>query len=112
MKINAIIANTGNGDVTTGNVSIGDIHQENGSKDEHRAEFLEILQEISEEIKSFHDDSVSNVVKTIQEETKRGKRSKKALKFALETLQKTGVTMAAQGLTSLVSKALKLLPLT
>ena len=40
MDINAVIANLGNGNVTTGNIVTGDIRKETNASDKYRKEFL------------------------------------------------------------------------
>ena len=111
MRINAIIANTGNGTVTTGDVNTGDIHQENSAMDRNRDEFLKILQGIKSEVQSIGDNSAKEAVEIIQNEIHKESWNKKIMNFMLDSLQKTGVTLAAKGLETLVSQALALLPL-
>lgn len=111
MNINAVIANMGNGNVTTGNVSTGNIHQEYFANNVNGEEFLKLLQEIKQEVNMLGDKSANEAIELIQEETKKKSWNKKILKFTLDSLQKTGVTLAAHGLCTLVSKAYALLPL-
>lgn len=111
MNINAIIANTGNGNVTTGNISTGDIRQKINVDDEQRKEFLGILEKIKQEVDSLGDSTSIEAVELIQEEAKKESWNKKIMKFALDTIQKTGVTLAAKGLTALAGKAISLLTL-
>lgn len=111
MNINAIIANTGNGNVTTGNISTGDIQQKICIDNEQRKEFLLLLEEMMKEAESLNDSTAAKAVVLIQDETKKESWNKKIIKFALDTIQKTAVTLAAQGLSLLVSKAIALLPL-
>lgn len=109
MSINAIIANTGNGSVTTGNISVSDINQEINVDGELRKEFLTLLEHIKKEVSSLNDSTAEDAVELIQEEAQKESWNKKVMRFALDTIQKTGVTLAAQGLVSLVSKAAALL---
>ena len=111
MDINAVIANMGNGNVTTGNVSTGNIHQEYFANNVNGEEFLKLLQEIKQEVNMLGDKSANEAIELIQEETKKKSWNKKLLEFMLDSLQKTGATLAAQGLCALVSKACALLPL-
>lgn len=111
MDINAVIANLGNGNVTTGNITTGDIRKETIVTNEHREEFLKIIEELKREIDTLNDNSSREVVDLIQEETKKDSWNKKLIKFALDTVQKTGVTLAAKGIVSLGTKAMTLLPL-
>lgn len=110
MDINAVIVNMGNGNVSTGNISTGNIHQENNVNNTSREEFLKLLQEIKHEVILLGDKSANDAVEFIQEETKKKSWNRKFLEFTLDSLQKTGVTLAAQGLCALVSKACTLLP--
>ena len=105
MNTNAIIANMGNGNVSTGNISIGEINQDNVANNGSRDEFLRLIDEIKTEVDSLEDVSASEAVKLMQEETK------KILGFMLDTLQKTGVTLAAKGLSTLTAKAIAFLPM-
>ena len=111
MNINTIIANMRNGKVSTGNISIGEINQSNLVNNENRDEFLRLLNEIKTEVASLEEPSASEVVELIQEETKKKSWNKKFLSFMLDTLQKTSVTLAAKGLSTLTAKAIALLPL-
>lgn len=111
MNINAIIANTGSGNVTTGNIFTGEIHQEINIDDEQRKEFLILLEKIKQEVDSLGDSTSIEAVELVQEETKKESWNKKIMKFALDTIQKTGVTLAAKGLTTLAGKAISLLTL-
>ncbi|WP_308274494.1 hypothetical protein [Prevotella sp.] len=110
MDINAVIANLGNGNVTTGNITTGDIHKETNVANEYREEFMRIIEELKREIETLNDNSSKEVVDFIQEETKKDSWNKKLIKFALDTVQKTGVTLAAKGIISLGAKAIALLP--
>lgn len=110
MNMNAVIANMGSGNVTTGNISIGNIQQGNNVNTANSEEFLKLLQEIKQEVNLLGDKSANEAIELIQEETKKKSWSKKLLSLALDSLQKTGVTFAAQGLCALVSKASALLP--
>lgn len=111
MDINAVIVNMGNGNISTGNITTGNIHQENYVNNANSEEFLKLLQEIKQEINLLGDKTANEAIELIQEETKKKTWNKKLLEFALDSLQKTGVTLAAQGLCALVSKACALLPL-
>lgn len=111
MDINAVIANLGNGNVTTGNITTGDIHKETNVANESREEFMRIIEELKREIEILNDNSSKKAVDMIQEETKKDSWNKKLIKFALDTVQKTGVTLAAKGIISLGAKAIALLPL-
>ena len=111
MDINAVIANMGNGNVTTGNISAGGIHQGHRGNNANRGEFLKLLQEIKHEVILLGDKGANDAVGILQEETKKKSWNKKLLEFMLDSLQKTGATLAAQGLCALVSKACALLPL-
>lgn len=110
MDINAVIANLGNGNVTTGNITTGDIHKEAIVTNEHREEFMRIIEELKREIETLKDDSSKEAVDLILEETKKEAWNKKLIKFALDTVQKTGVTLAAKVIVSLGAKAIALLP--
>lgn len=110
MDINAVIANLGNGNVTTGNITTGDIHKENIVTNGYREEFQKIIEELKREIETLNDNSSKEAVDLIQEETKKDSWNKKLIKFALDTVQKTGVTLAAKGIVSLGAKAIALLP--
>lgn len=46
VDINAVIANLGNGNVTTGNIVTGDIRKETNASDKYRKEFLKVLEEL------------------------------------------------------------------
>lgn len=109
MNINAIIANTGNGSVTTGNISTGDITQEINVTSEQRKEFFALLKGIKQEVEALGDSTAIEAVDLIQEETMKESWNKKIMKFALDTVQKTGVALAAKGLYALASKAISLL---
>jgi len=111
MNTNAIIANMGNGNVSTGNISIGEINQNNVANNGSRDEFLRLIDEIKTEVDSLEDVSASEAVKLMQEETKKKSWNKKILGFMLDTLQKTGVTLAAKGLSTLTAKAIAFLPM-
>ena len=111
MNINSVIANLGNGNTTTGNITTGDILQENKVVNENREEFLRILEELKHDIEALNDDSAKEAVELIHEEVKSDFWNKKLIKFALDTVQKVGVTLAAEGVVALGSKALALLPL-
>lgn len=111
MDINAVLVNMGNGNISTGNITTGNIHQENNVNDTSREEFLKLLQEIKHEVILLGDRSANDAVELIQEETKKKSWNKKILEFALDSLQKTGVTLVAKGLCTLASKACTLLPL-
>lgn len=110
MDINAVIANLGNGNVTTGNITTGDIHKETIVTNEYREEFMRIIEELKREIEILNDNSSKDAVDLIQEETKKDSWNKKLIKFALDTIQKTGVTLAAKGIVALGAKAITLLP--
>ena len=109
MDINAVIANFGNGNVTTGNITTGDIRKETIVTNEHREEFMRIIEELKREIETLNDNSSKDAVDLIQEETKKDSWNKKLIKFALDTVQKTGVTLAAKGIVALGAKAITLL---
>lgn len=109
MDINAIIANLGNGNVTTGNITTGDIRKETIVTNEHREEFLKIIEELKREIETLNENSSREALDLIREETKKDSWNKKLMKFALDTIQKTGVTLAAKGIVSLGAKAMALL---
>lgn len=111
MDINAVIANLGNGNVTTGNITTGDIRKETIVTNGYREEFQKIIEELKREIETLNDNSSKEAVDLIQEETKKNSWNKKLIKFALDTVQKTGVTLAAKGIISLGAKAIALLPL-
>lgn len=111
MNVNAIIANTGSGSVTTGNISTGDITQEINTDNEQRKKFLMLIEKIKQEVEDLDDSTAIEAVDLIQEETKKESWNKKMMKFALDTVQKVGVTLAAQGLTSLATNAIALLPM-
>lgn len=111
MNVNAIIANTGNGNVSTGNISVEDVKQEINVDNEQRKDFLVLLEKIKQEVEALGDSTSIEAIVLIQEETKKESWNKKVMKFALDTVQKVGVTLAAQGLTSLVTNAIALLPL-
>lgn len=110
MDINAVIANLGNGNVTTGNITTGDIHKETNVANESREEFMRIIEELKREIGTLNDNSSKEAVNLIQEETKKDSWNKNLLKFALDTVQETGVTLAAKVIVSLGAKAIALLP--
>lgn len=110
MDINTVIANLGNGNVTTGNITTGDIHKETKVANEYREEFMRIIEELKREIETLNDNSSKEAVDLIQEETKNDSWNKKLIKFALDTVQKTGVTLAAKVIVSLGAKAIALLP--
>ena len=110
MDINAVIANLGNGNVTTGNITTGDIHKETIVTNGYREEFQIIIEELKREIETLNDNSSKEAVDLIQEETKKDSWNKKLIKFALDTVQKTGVTLAAKVIVSLGAKAIALLP--
>lgn len=110
MDINAVIANLGNGNVTTGNITTGDIRKETIVTNEHREEFMRIIEELKREIETLNDNSTKEAVDLIQEEIKKDSWNKKLIKFALDTVQKTGVTLAAKVIVSLGAKAIALLP--
>ena len=110
MDINAVIANLGNGNVTTGNITTGDIHKEANVTNEYREEFMRIIEELKREIETLNDNSSKEAVDLIQEETKKDSWNKKLIKFALDTVQKAGVTLAAKVIVSLGAKAIALLP--
>ena len=110
MDINTVIANLGNGNVTTGNITTGDIHKETKVANEYREEFMRIIEELKREIETLNDNSSKETVDLIQEETKKDSWNKKLIKFALDTVQKTGVTLAAKVIVSLGAKAIALLP--
>lgn len=110
MDINAVIANLGNGNVTTGNIRTGDIRKETIVTNRYREEFMRIIEELKREIETLNDNSSKDAVELIQEETKKDSWNKKLIKFALDTVQKTGVTLAAKGIVSLGAKAMALLP--
>ena len=110
MDINAVIANLGNGNVTTGNITTGDINKETNVANESREEFMRIIEELKREIESLNDNSSKEAVNLIQEETKKESWNKNLIKFALDTVQKTGVTLAAKVIVSLGAKAIALLP--
>lgn len=110
MDINAVIANLGNGNVTTGNITTGDIHKETIVTNGYREEFQKIIEELKREIETLNDNSSKEAVDLIQEETKKESWNKKLIKFALDTVQKTGVTLAAKVIVSLGAKAIALLP--
>ena len=110
MDINAVIANLGNGNVTTGNITTGDIHKETIVTNGYREEFQKIIEELKREIATLNDNSSKEAVDLIQEETKKDSWNKKLIKFALDTVQKTGVTLAAKVIVSLGAKAIALLP--
>ncbi|WP_308230616.1 hypothetical protein [uncultured Prevotella sp.] len=110
MDINAVIANLGNGNVTTGNITTGDIHKETIVTNGYREEFQKIIEELKREIETLNDNSSKEAVDLIQEETKKDSWNKKLIKFALDTVQKTGVTLAAKVIVSLGAKAIALLP--
>lgn len=111
MNVNAIIANMGNGNVSTGNIITGDVRQTNTVNNEKMAEFIKVLNELKTSVDAFGDKTAKQTVELIQEETKKNTWDKKVIGFMLDTLQKTGVALAAKGLAPLVSKALALLPL-
>ena len=110
MDINAVIANLGNGNVTTGNITTGDIHKETIVTNGYREEFQKIIEELKREIETLNDNYSKEAVDLIQEETKKDSWNKKLIKFALDTVQKTGVTLAAKVIVSLGAKAIALLP--
>lgn len=110
MDINAVIANLGNGNVTTGNITTGDIHKETIVTNGYCEEFQKIIEELKREIETLNDNSSKEAVDLIQEETKKDSWNKKLIKFALDTVQKTGVTLAAKVIVSLGAKAIALLP--
>mgnify|MGYP004494974425 FL=1 len=110
MDINAVIANLGNGNVTTGNITTGDIHKETIVTNGYREEFQKIIEELKREIETLNDNSSKEAVDLIQEETKKDSWNKKLIKFALDTVQKTGVTLAVKVIVSLGAKAIALLP--
>ena len=110
MDINTVIANLGNGNVTTGNITTGDIHKETIVTNGYREEFQKIIEELKREIETLNDNSSKEAVDLIQEETKKDSWNKKLIKFALDTVQKTGVTLAAKVIVSLGAKAIALLP--
>ena len=110
-KINAVIANLGNGNVTTGNISIGDIHQENNITNENCNKFLRILEELTRETETLKNQSVKEALESIQKETtKKTSWNWNLIKFALDTIQKVGVSLAAKGMIALSSKAMDMLP--
>mgnify|MGYP004505761935 CR=1 FL=1 len=111
MNINSVVANLGNGNVATGNITTGDIRQENNVNSESRKDFLKVLEELKREVETLKDNSAKEAVELIHEETKKDSWNKKVIKFALDTVQKIGVTLAAKGVVALGSKALALLPL-
>lgn len=111
MNINSVIANLGNGNITTGDITTGDIHQKNNVNNANHDEFLKILKELKCEIEKLNDSSAKEAIELIQEETKKESWNKKLIKFALDTVQKVGVTLAAKGVITLGSKAMALLPL-
>lgn len=111
MDINAVIANLGNGNVTTGNITTGDIYKETNVANESREEFMRIIEELKREIETLNDNSSKEAVNLIQEETNKDSWNKNLIKFALDTVQKTGVTLAAKVIVSLGAKAMALLPL-
>ena len=110
MDINAVIANLGNGNVTTGNITTGDIHKETIVTNGYREEFQKIIEELKREIETLNDNSSKEAVNLIQEETEKDSWNKNLIKFALDTVQKTGVTLAAKVIVSLGAKAIALLP--
>lgn len=110
MDINAVIANLGNGNVTTGNITTGDIRKETIVTNGYREEFQKIIEELKREIETLNDNSSKEAVDLIQEEIKKDSLNKKLIKFALDTVQKIGVTLAAKGIVSLGAKAMALLP--
>ena len=69
------------------------------------------MEELKHEIEILKDDSAKEAIELIHEETNTNSWNKKVIKFALDTVQKVGVTLAAKGVVTLGSKALALLPL-
>lgn len=110
MNVNSVIANLGNGNVTTDDIITGDIHQETHVTNEHREEFLHILEELKSEIDKLQNPSAREAVEIIQDETKKEIWDSRIIKFALDTVQKIGVTLASKAIITLGSKALSLLP--
>lgn len=109
VDINAVIANLGNGNVTTGNIVTGDIRKEANASDKYRKEFLKVLEELQREIALLDDKSSKEAVELIEKEIQKDSWDKKLIKFLLDTVQKTGVTLASEGIISLGTKAVGLL---
>ena len=87
MDINAVIANFGNGNVTTGNITTGDIRKETIVTNEHREEFMRIIEELKREIETLNDNSSKDAVDLIQEETKKDSWNKKLIRVSSSLYQ-------------------------
>lgn len=68
MDINAVIANLGDGDVTTGNITTGDIRKETIVTNEHREEFLKIIEELKREIETLNENTSREALDLIRED--------------------------------------------
>ena len=110
-NINGIVVNTGSGNVTTGNITTGDIHQSITDNTEIINDFLETIKQIKEEARKVNNNQIDEAVSIIEEETKQQSWNKKFMKFCLGVIEKTGVALAANGLTTLAAKGLSLLSL-
>lgn len=106
--INSVVANTGNGNVSTGNIS------DNASillisDEEQKAKIQELISKLVSEAKKIDNEDLQMAVDTISEECKKPSWAKKTLKLGLNAVQGIATGIAANQLTPIVAQALALL---
>ncbi len=112
-NINAAVVNTGNGSVSTGNITATNFSQTVNTDSAERNELLDIISRISELSDRLNSPELNDSVEILQEEVQKPSWSKKLLRTAFRGVKAVAVEMAASNaadhLLPLVNQGLALL---
>ena len=106
-NINAAVANTGSGSISTGNVSASNF-QITPSEDK-RCQMNDVIEKIENVIKESNDSDMNEAIVTLKEETKKTSWNSKIIRMTLNAIKGISTGVIANQLTPIVAQGLALL---
>lgn len=106
--INSVVANTGDGNVNTGNISDSDLTLYISDQDQ-KEKLQSVISQLVEKASDIDNSDLKMAIDTIKEECNKPSWGKKTLKLALNAIQGIATGIAANQLTPIVTQALALL---
>ena len=106
-NINAAVANTGSGSISTGNVSASNF-QITPSEDT-RCQMNDVIEKIENVIKESNDSDMNEAIVTLKEETKKTSWNSKIIRMTLNAIKGISTGVIANQLTPIVAQGLALL---
>lgn len=106
--INSVVANIGDGNVNTGNISDSDLTLYISDQDQ-KEKLQSVISQLVEKASDIDNSDLKMAIDTIKEECNKPSWGKKTLKLALNAIQGIATGIAANQLTPIVTQALALL---